>query len=182
MKRSFLVGLLAVLGVGASAASAQVPPAASVVPPGFKIVTDQKIGPAIIAEARKANDACPKQHLDPEIRAGYSWQPNPAAQQTVAIIAQQPEEPAGRSMGMTRTEPAGKLPHRGGVLTWTKTVTPWIGSGSAPDLVTIDGAWVGAAAGGLLGVSVGGFCGTKEAALAWLDSMLDKTIGPTQAP
>jgi hypothetical protein len=67
MKRSFFVGLLAVLGVGASAASAQVPPAASVVPPGFKIVTDQKIGPAIIVEARKANDACPKRVLDKAI-------------------------------------------------------------------------------------------------------------------
>jgi len=173
---SFGAALLLSLACAVTPAVAQVPPAASVFPPGFKILSDKQYGPALVAEAGKANDACPKAHSDPGIRIGYSWQPNPAAAQSVAMIAQQPEEPAGQSMGMTRSEPAGKGSHRGGVLTWRKAITPWVGSGTAPDLVLIDGSWVGAVSGGLLGVSVSRFCGTKEAALAWIDGMLDKAV------
>lgn len=174
MRMAVFIGLLAVIVFGAPAANAQVPAAASVMPAGFKIVSDQKMGEAIIAEGRKPNDACPKPHSDPEIHIGYSWRPNPAAEQTVAMLARVPEEPAGTSMGVTRSEPAGKLAYRGGVLIWRKYITPWVGAGRAPDLVLIDGSWVGVAATGLLGVSVNSFCGTKEAALGWIDGILDK--------
>jgi hypothetical protein len=170
------MGLLVIVScVAATAASAQVPPAAAVIPPGFKIEVDKQYGEAMMAEAVKPNTACPKAHTDPQIHIGYSWQPNPAAEQTVQIIAQQPEDPPSQTF--PKTEPAGKGSHRGGVLIWQKTTMPWIGSGKAPDLVTIGGAWVGSFGGGLLGVSVNRLCGSKEEALAWLDGMLDKVIG-----
>ncbi len=176
------MALLGVLGGGVATALAQVPPAATIFPAGFKIEADKQYGPAIMAEASKPNDDCPKAYADPGIRATYGWQPNPAADRLVAMMAKGAEEPAGRSMGITRTEPAGKSAYRGGVLTWRRAVTPWIGSGNAPDLVLIDGSWVGAVATGLLSVGVNRYCGTKESALAWIDGMLDKASVAKKQP
>jgi hypothetical protein len=168
-------GILAWLGLFAAAgAFAQLPPAAQVVPPDFKVTVERNLGGAIMIEATKPNAGFPKAHMDQGIRLGVSWMPNPMAATTVDMLAKQPEDPAGQSMGVTRSEPAGKQRYRGGVLTWRKITTPWVGSGDAPDLVTWDGSWVGAGSGGLIGVSVGFFVGSKEAALALIDGVLDK--------
>lgn len=175
MKVVVLAAALLAAGV-ATSARAQVPAGKGVVPDGFKITVDQTSGPAVLVEARKPNTACPRPHSNPDIVAGYSWQPNPAVQQTMAIIEQAPED-APSDFGATKIEPAGKLPYRGGVLRWKKSTTPWIGSGKGEPLVTYSGGWVGPFNGGLLGVSIGTMCGPKENALALIDGMLDKVIG-----
>jgi len=170
----FVAAALLVVGV-ATSALAQAPAGKSVLPAGFSITIDKTVGPAVVGEARKPNASCPKPHSTPDIVAGYSWQPNPAATQSLAIIEKAPEDPASM-FGMTKTEPAGKQPYRGGVLIWKKSTTPWVGAGKGEPLVTYSGGWVGAFNGGLLGVSIGTMCGPKEAALALIDGMLDKVI------
>jgi hypothetical protein len=161
----------------AAAAGAQTPapPAASVFPPDFKIVGDHRFGEAVLGEATKANSACPKPHSDPQIRLTYSWQPNPVAAQMLDLLAKSPEDPP--STTSPRTDPAGKGPHRGGVLTWHKTTVQWIGSGQNPDMILVDGTWVGVLGDGLLGVGVRGLCGSQAQAIAWIDSMVDKVYG-----
>lgn len=175
--RTWVLVAAAVMVVGvAGSGLAQAPAAKSVVPDGFKITINQPSGPAVMVEGRKPNTACPKPHSNPDIVAGYSWQPNPAVAQTMAIIEKAPEDTPS-NFGATKIEPAGKLPYRGGVLRWKKSTTPWIGSGKGEPLVTYSGGWVGPFNGGLLGVSINTMCGPKEGPLALIDGMLDKVIG-----
>lgn len=171
----FVAAAALVVGVTTSAL-AQPPAAKSVLPNGFKVTVDRAFGQAVVAEARKPNTACPKPHSNPEIVAGYSWQPNPAAAQTMALIEQGPED-APSNFGMTKIEAAGKQRYRGGVLRWKKATTPWIGSGKGEPLVTYSGAWVGPFNDGLLGVGINTMCGPKDSALPLIDGMLDRVFG-----
>lgn len=159
-------------------AAAQLPPAAQVLPAGFKVIAERNLGGSSMIEATKPNENFSKPHMDQGIRLGVSWISNPMAATTLEMMAKQSEEPAGQTMGMTREEPAGKQRYRGGVLTWRKVITPWVGSGNGPDLVTWSGSWVGAGSGGLLGVSISNFVGSKEAALGLIDGVLDKIDVP----
>jgi len=166
--------------IGATmATAAQIPPAAQVLPAGFKVVSEMNQPSMIMFEGSKPNVNFPKNHMDQGIRLGASWMANPMAATSLDMIAKQPEEPGGQVVGSaTREEPAGKSPYRGGVLTWRKVIIPWIGGGSAPDLVTWRGSWVGAGSGGLLGVSISNFVGSKEEALSLITGVIDKIIKP----
>lgn len=168
--------LMFCLGVTmAMAAQAQIPPAAQVLPSGFKVISEMNQPNMIMFEGTKPNVNFPKSHMDQGIRLGASWMANAMAATSVDMIAQQPEEPGGQSMGSaTREEPAGKSRYRGGVITWRKVTIPWIGSGKAPDLVTWKGSWVGTGSGGLLGASISNFVGSKEEALALINGVIDK--------
>ncbi len=87
----------------------------------------------------------------------------------------QPEEPAGQIPGSaTREEPCGNERYRGGVLICRKVIIPWIGAGSGPDLVTWRLGWTGKGGGGLVGVSINNFHGSKETAMAWIDAIIPK--------
>ncbi len=147
--------------------------AAQIVPPGFKVTMDTDIGAAFAFEATRPNDACPKPHQDPGILIRGGRTPNPAAAVVVDMMAEQPEDPASR-MGMSRDEPLGRERYKGGVLSWRKSTIPWIGAGEGPDMVMISGEWAGPGEGTLLSLSVNRFCGSKEAARAWLDGMIDR--------
>jgi hypothetical protein len=155
------------------ALAAQLPTAAQIVPPGFKVVSENTYGEAYLFRATKPNDACPKPHSDPQLTAEGGWQPNPMASQTLEMLAAQPEDPASETGGI-RTEPAGKERYKGGVLVWRKTTIHWIGLGTGPDMVLISGAWTGAAPGRLFGAGVSNFCGTKDAARGFIDGMVSK--------
>lgn len=161
--------------IGATMATAdQIPPAAQVLPAGFKVVTERNQPSMIMFEGSKLNVNFPKNHMDQGIRLGASWMANPMATKSLEIMARLPENPAGQVMGVTREEPADKLHYRGGLLTWRKVVTQWVGSGNAPDLVTWRGSWVGTGFDGLLGVSISNFVGAMEEALALIDGVIDK--------
>ncbi len=154
---------------------AQRPTAAQLVPAGFKITADKNFGQGYTFEGSKPNDSCPKAHMNPEVLVGGGWQPNPMASRSIEMMAASPEDPASR-MGVTRDEPMGKERYRGGVLTWRKATIPWVGSGNAPDLVTVSGAWAGAGSGMLLRGYVNRVCGTKETVRAWLDPLIDQLL------
>jgi hypothetical protein len=166
----------------APSADSKLPPAAKVVPAGFTVTGDQDLGATRVIEGTKPNVDVPKPHSDPGLTARCIWMSNPAAAQIVGMIEQQPEEPAAQSPGSaTREEPAGKSTYRDGVLTWRKVITPWIGSGHGPDLVTFRGAWIKALAGGYVTLEVDHFVGTKEGALALLDEMIGNVTGTDAA-
>ncbi len=167
--------LSAVLLTFPVAAFAQLPPASGVLPAEFKLVGERTLGATMFIEAKKPNQNFPKPHMDQGIELKISWSQNPMAAQILGMLAQQPEEPAGRSPGSaTREEPCGKQRYRDGVLTCRKVIIPWIGAGSGPDLVTYRIGWAGKSPTGLLGISINNFCGSKEMAIGWIDSIIPK--------
>ncbi len=177
---SIAVGLAVCLALPA-ASLAQLPAAAALVPAGFKVETERAIGPTTIIEATKPNDNFPKPHQDNGIRLSISSNGMPGSARTVDILASQPEDPARQLPGsVSREEPCGKKRYRGGVLTCRKVITPWVGAGSGPDLVVLNLSWVGATPASRMAVSVSGFCGTNEAAVALLDSVISKLIPAEQ--
>jgi hypothetical protein len=152
---------------------AQNPKAAQIVPPGFTVTIERTYGPAVVFEATKSNESCPKPHVSPEIAVTGGWQPNPLAAKSVEMMAGGPDDPPS-AMGVTRDEPMGKERYRGGVIIWRKATTPWVGSGSGPALVTVSGAWAGAGPGLMLRAGVSRVCGSKETVRGWLDAMIDR--------
>ncbi len=155
-------------------AHAQLPPSADMLPPGFKLDGERNLGGAsIFVTAVKPNDNFPKPHMDQGIHLEISWMKQPAADQILKMLAGQPEDPAGQVPGSaTREEPCGRQPHLDGVLSCRKVIIPWIGAGTGPDLVTWRIGWTGKGPGGLVGVGVNNFYGSKEAAVATIDSVV----------
>jgi hypothetical protein len=158
-------------------AYAQLPPAAEVVPAGFKVAGESNLGSTVLIDAKKPNQDFPKPHMDQGIELRISWLKNPAAGQILDMLAMQPEDPAGRSPGSaTREEPCGKTRYRDGVLSCRKVIIPWIGAGKGPDLVTLRIGWTGKNATGLVGAELNNFYGTKEAAMSIIDPIIPKII------
>lgn len=154
---------------------AQLPPAADVVPAGFKVIGERDLGGTKLIEANKPNENFPKAFLDDGIKLEITWQNNPAADMIVNMMAQQPDEPAGQVQGSSiREEPCGVQPYRDGVLRCRKVIMPYIGSGHADPLVTWRVVWMGKGQGGLLNVSVENYFGSKEAATALIDAVIPK--------
>ena len=136
---------------------------------------DLDLGGTKLIKATKPNENFPKPHMDQGITLEITWQNNPAADMILEMAAKQPEEPAGRIPGSaTREEPCGIERYRGGVLRCRKVIIPWIGAGSGPDLVTWRLGWTGKGGGGLVGVSINNFHGSKETAMAWIDAIIPK--------
>ena len=161
--------------IGAAAAYAQIPPSAEVLPAGFKVETERNLGGSMINYAKKPNENLPKPHMDQGINLEITWTKQPMAEQVLSMLATQPEDPAGRNPGSaTREEPCGRQPYRDGILSCRKVITPWIGGGSGPELVTWRIGWTGKGPDGLVGVGVNNLCGSKETAMGWIDSIIPK--------
>jgi hypothetical protein len=158
-----------------TAVFAQLPPAADVVPAGFKVEAEHDLGGTKMITARKPNDNFPKAFLDQGIELQISWQSNPAADMILDMLAKQPEDPAGQVTGSSiREEPCGRQPYRDGILSCRKVIMPYIGQGSSPDLVTWRVGWTGKGKDGLVSVGVDHFFGAKETAMAWIDAIIPK--------
>lgn len=173
-----MIAFIALLAVSI-AVYAQLPPSVKVLPAGFKLEGETNLGGTMLIEAKKPNENFPKPHMDQGIKLQITWQKQPAADMVLDMLANQPEDPAGRSAGSaTREEPCGKQRYRGGVLLCRKAITPWIGSGKGPDLITLRITWSGKAAGGLASVEVDNFCGAKETAIGWIDGIIPMIANP----
>lgn len=173
--RTILIPAAAAALFLSTAAFAQLPPAADVVPAGFKVLGEQDLGGTKVIEANKPNENFPKAFLDDGIKVQITWQNNPAADMIVNMVAQQPEEPAGQVQGSSiREEPCGIQRYRDGVLQCRKIIMPYIGSGHADPLVTWRVAWTGQGHGGLLTISVENLFGSKEAATGLIDAIIPK--------
>lgn len=156
---------------------AQLPPAATLLPPGFTLETERTFGPATIISAVKANENVPKPHQDYKIHLSIGSNGVSGSEERVEMMADGPEDPASKTPGsVTRDEPCGKERHRGGLLTCRKSITPWVGSGNAPDLIMLTVNWVVATPSGLVNVGVSNFVGAKATAVGWIDSIADKII------
>ena len=172
MTRLVIASMLMLLS---AAAYAQLPPAAEVVPAGFKVAENLDLGGTKLIKATKPNENFPKPHMDQGISLEITWQNNPAADMILEMAAKQPEEPAGRTPGSaTREEPCGIERYRNGVLNCRKVIIPWIGAGKGPDLMTWRLGWIGKGGGGLVGVGINNFHGSKETAMAWIDAIIPK--------
>jgi hypothetical protein len=177
MKRERLLVLslaLAALMLLSATAFAQLPPAVDLLPPGFKVTVERNLGGSQIVNGTKPNENFPKPHADQGIVLEISWMDNPAVDQVLEMAAAQTEDPAGRIPGSaTREEPCGRERYRDGVRQCRKVITPWIGGGSGPELVTWRIRWTGKGPkGGLVGVSVNNFYGSKEAAQGLIDAVI----------
>jgi hypothetical protein len=159
-----------------SVAFAQLPPAAQVLPQGFKADGEVNLGATLLIQGTKPNENFPKPHADQGIQLEITWMNNAAVDQILEMLADQPEDPAGRNPGSaTREEPCGTERYRGGVRRCRKVITPWIGAGKGPDLVTWRIGWSGKGQkGGLVGVSINNFFGPRETAWAWIDAIIPK--------
>lgn len=158
-----------------AAALAQLPAAADVVPAGFQVTGERDLGGSKFIQATKSNENFPKPHMDQGITLEITWMNNPSAERIVQMLAQQPEKPAGQVPGsMTREEPCGIQAYRDGVLVCRKVITPWIGGGSGPELVTWRISWTGKGQNGLVSVNINNFYGAKETATAWIDAIIPK--------
>ena len=161
--------------VGPVSASAQLPPAAALLPPGFTLRTEKSFGPSTVIEATRPNADVPKPHHDNGVRLSIRWDGIPGAEQNLEMLAAQPEAPAqDLPGGVMREEPCGKTRHQGGLLTCRRTITRWVGIGKAPDLVTLSVAWTAATPSGIIGVGVSGLCGAKATAMGWIDGVIAK--------
>lgn len=160
--------------LGPAIVFAQLPPAASLLPPGFKLTGDHNIGgSSIFIDAKKNNDNFPKPHADQGIGLRITWTSNPVSKETLQMVMEAPEEPARRGPGSaTRDEPCGKGAHNGGFYTCRRVIIPWIGGGKGPDLVTYRVNW--GDAGGAMGVEVNSFYGGKEGAIGIIDAVVAK--------
>lgn len=180
MSRASLARMTAVtLALAAPAAAiAQLPPAAELLPPGFKRVAEKDLGVSAFVQGRKPNAEVPRPHADPGVVLEVSWIRQAMPAQVVEQLARQPEDPPGRHPGSaTREEPCGKARHQGGVLSCRKVITPWAGGGSGPELVTWRIGWTGAGAGGVVSILVSNLAGSKDAAMAWIDAIIPKVAG-----
>jgi hypothetical protein len=175
MKLSLLAAALLIV----TPALAQLPPAATLLPTGFQLELERNLGGTFIIEAKKPNESFPKGHMDQGIKLGVTLSQMPMSQQMLDMLAGQPEEPARQNPGsVTRSEPCGKQRHNNGILICRKSITPHLGEGSAPDLVTLDVSWVGKSIkGGMLTVGVSRFVGSKESAVGLIDSVVQKALG-----
>lgn len=173
MRKSVVMGLVlgAAMGLAVSTASAQPALPLKSLPQGFKVVSQVPEGTMISFQAVMPNEIKPKLAVDPDIHIGYSWQAMPSAAQIVDAMEQQKEEPS--AMGLTKVEPEGKGRFKGGVLSWEKTTTPWVGLGKEPDWVTYSATWVGAVNDGLLGISVDNVAGSKDKIQGWIAALID---------
>ncbi|MEI6669431.1 MAG: hypothetical protein WCP29_14870 [Acidobacteriota bacterium] len=160
-------------------AHAQLPPAASLLPPGFTLEAERSFGPATTITAVKPNENVPKPHQEYKIQLTIGSNGMPGTERNVEMLFAVPEEPAKQDPGsVSRSEPCGKHRYRGGVLTCRKQITPWVGTGKAPDLVMLTVNWVVATPSGLVAIGVANFVGARETAVGWIDSIADK-IAPT---
>ena len=174
-RKTTLPLMFVALLVLSTAVSAQLPPAADVLPAGFKVTGERNLGGSIFISATKPNENFPKPHMDQGITLEITWQSSPMADMVLDMAAKQPEDPAGQVPGsMTREEPCGTERYRDGVLKCRKVIIPWIGGGSGPDLETWRIGWTGKGQDGLVGVGVNNFYGAKETALAWIDAIIPK--------
>jgi hypothetical protein len=156
-------------------AYAQLPPSGQVLPAGFTVVVERNLGGSMIIDAKKPNEDFPKPHMDPGIGLRISWMNQPMTEQLLDMLARQPEDPAGQIPGSaTREEPCGRQRYHGGVLSCRKVITPWIGGGEGPDLVTWRLGWSGKTPKGLVGIEVNNFYGSKETAMGWIDAIIAK--------
>lgn len=164
------------LALAPSGAAAQLPPAAELVPAGFKVEVDQNLGGSRIIKATKPNENYPKPHMDYGIELNIMAMPMPmGVEQMLEMALAGPEEPAARTPGSaTRTEPCGKERYQGGVLICQKSITPWIGSGKAPDVMTWDVSWQGKGPNGLVTAGITRFYGSREAAVGVLDAIIPR--------
>lgn len=163
-----------------TAVIAQLPPASEVLPAGFKVIAERNLGGSMIIKGTKANENVPKPHGDPGIEIEIMWRNTPSADRFLDMMANQPEDPARQIPGSaTREEPCGVQRYRDGVLTCRKVITPWIGGGSGPSLVTWRIGWAGKAQEGLVSVGINNFCGSKETAMAWIDAIIPKITKTT---
>ncbi len=179
MKRERLLVLslsLAALLLSLPAAFAQLPPAADILPPGFKVTAERNLGGFQIVNGIKPNENVPKPHADQGIVLEISWMNNPAVDQFLERVASQAEDPARQIPGSaTREEPCGRERYRDGVRQCRKVMTPWIGGGSGPELVTWKIGWTGKGPqDGLVSVSVNNFFGSKAAAQDLIDAVISK--------
>lgn len=173
--RTILIPAAAAALFLSTAAFAQLPPAADVVPAGFTVLGEQDLGGTKLIEATKPNDNFPKAFQDEGIKFRVVWQNSPMADMVLDMLAKQPEDPAAQSPGAAIwTAPCGKQAYRGGVLKCVKTTMPYIGSGKADPLVTWEVGWTGKGKDGIVGVSVSFLYGGKEAAMAWIDAAIPK--------
>ncbi len=157
------------------AAAAQLPSSAEILPAGFKVTAERNLGGIMLITATKPNENFPKPHMDQGANLEISWQVSPMADMILEMAAKQPEDPAGRNPGSAaREEPCGVERHLEGVLKCRKVITPWIGGGSGPDLVTWRIGWTGKGQGGLVSVSLNNFFGAREAAIALIDTIIPK--------
>lgn len=167
------VFLLSVFG---SLVTAQLPATDSLVPAGFKVVTDQRTAAFVMIDATKPNENVPRPHMDPGISLRISWSMNPMARNTLSMMGNAPEDPV-KTVGMTRDEPCGRERYRGGILTCRRVTTPWIGEGSGPDLVTWNISWMGATDTGIIGCGVSRFHGGREGAMGLIDPIIEQMTG-----
>lgn len=132
-------------------------------------------------DAKKANANWPNCHPDPMIGFSYGWTASPVGDQIVEMMAKTPEDPVNESGG-SRNEPFGRQRHKGGVLSWRKITTEWVGSSCSEDkVVTYDGQWVGFVSGKLIAISVNSVYGSKDVGQVWIDDYIGKMIAAVKA-
>ncbi|MEN6559440.1 MAG: hypothetical protein ABFD52_01535 [Acidobacteriota bacterium] len=193
--RSALMALAALGAVlpAASAAYAQLPPAAELLPAGFKVVQDLKNGPMTVIVAQKANEGLPQPWAHVNIELKYSvtkWVPDEDAtaediegmkelfEETMAQYLDAPQEADKRQPGSPmRYELCGKERYQKGVLTCQRYIeryTGGIGNEKVPDLVTYDLNWMGKSDAGSVAISIFHYGGARETALGWIDAIISR--------
>jgi hypothetical protein len=116
-----------------------------------------------------------------DISLECGWTVNPVAEFYVHLLSDAPEEQPDTVMrGMAWTEPAGKMNHRDGVLTFTRNTAVQVGIGSEPDLITYNGHWLGAVSGGLMSISVSNVFGSKDTVQAIIVEVIDRVTGSSR--
>jgi hypothetical protein len=149
------------------------------VPAGFTLKAESSLCGTLLIDAVNPNEKFPKPHHAPGIVLRISWQSNSMEDMILDMLAKTPEEPAAQVPGsVSREEPSGISAYRKGVLTCRKVITPWVGSGEGPDLVTFRISWTGKGQDGPATNTVNQFHGSKESAIAWIDAIIPKIITP----
>ena len=116
-RKTTLPLMFAALLVLSTAVSAQLPPAADVLPAGFTVTGERNLGGSIFISATKPNENFPKPHMDQGITLEITWRSSPMADMVLDMAAKQPEDPAVQIPGsMTREEPCGTERYHDGVL------------------------------------------------------------------
>lgn len=179
--------------LASSAAYAQLPPAADLLPPGFNVVQQSNIGPMTVVAAQKPNEGLPQAWAHVKIELKYSvtkWAPDEDAtaediegmkelfEETMAQYLDAPQEADKRQPGSPmRYELCGKERYRNGVLTCQRYIeryTGGVGNEKVPDLVTYDLNWMGKSEAGSVAISIFHYSGTKETALGWIDAIVSR--------
>ena len=159
--------------VPAAAAGQSLPPPPAgftIVPQGEAIAAMKAQGLMDRLEAEKPSDWDCASAL--KVKFESSWHTSPGGDRALEYMAQAPQDPARDAMG-TRTEPAGKRRHAGGVLEWEKYTTIVAGSDCPSDVVTYHGKWIGYVSGKLIGVSVT-HVKSKETGQEWIAAYIDR--------